>query len=69
MSGHVGIDRLVVATPVPTAFTQRRCRSDRRSSTRDAQHAVGAEAQRIEEVVIDAAVDHVHAPQAAVVRM
>ena len=32
---------------------------------RHAEHAVGAERQRVEEVVVDAAVDHVHALQAA----
>ncbi|MPL71126.1 hypothetical protein SDC9_16897 [bioreactor metagenome] len=57
---HIGVDRLVVGDPGPRRRADRHpARAVDIHQPRHAQHRIGAEAQRIEEGVVDAAIDHV----------
>ena len=44
-------------------------RADRAEQPRDAEHRLGPEGERVEELVVDAPVDHVDLPAPVVVRM
>ena len=64
--GDVRIDRLVVGDAGARGVDQRDVAAAVGvHQAGDAQRAVGAEAERVDEVVVDAAVDHVDPPQAA----
>ncbi len=60
--GHVGVDELVVGDAVADRVGDRHVAEPRgEQQAGRAEHRVGAELQRIEELVVDAAVDHVDA--------
>ena len=60
--GHVRVEQLVVGDAVADRVRDRDVAEPRREhETRGAEHRVGAELQRIEELVVDAAVDDVDA--------
>ena len=62
---HVGVHHLVVGDAVARRVGQRHAAGAIGvHQARHAQHRVGAERLRVEEVVVDAAVDHVDPPQA-----
>ncbi len=59
--GHVGVDELVVGDAVADRVGQRHVAGPRGvDDAGAAQHGVGPEVHRVEELVVDAAVDHVH---------
>ena len=61
MSGHVGVDQLVVADAVAHRVGDHHvARAGRVDQAGDAEHRVGVELQRVEELVVDPPVDHVH---------
>ena len=64
IAGNVGVQRLVVGEPRADRVGKRdvAC-AVRVQQPRDAEMRVRPERQRIEKVVVDAAVDHVHALQ------
>ena len=62
--GHVGVDQLVVGDPVADRVGDRHVPGPGRvDDAGAADHRVGAELQRVEEVVVDPAVDDVHRAQ------
>ena len=64
--GHERIDALVVGDAGADAVGQRDVAGAVGvDQARHAEHAVGPEGQRVEEIVVDAAIDHVHPLQAA----
>ena len=64
--GHVRIDRLVVGHPGADRVGERDAApAVGGEEAGDAQHRVAAERERVEEIVVDAPVDHVHALGAA----
>ena len=64
--GHVGVDHLVVGDAVAGGVGQRDAPGAIGvHQAGDAQHRIGAEGLGIEEVVVDAAIDHVDALEAA----
>ena len=63
--GQVGVDELVVGDAVADRVRDRHVAEARREQEAGrAEHRVGAELQRVEELVVDAAVDHVDAGRA-----
>ncbi len=63
--GNVSIDNLIVRHAIARSIGQRHAsRPVGRYQARDAQQRVGPECVGIQEIVVDAAVDHVHALQA-----
>ena len=59
--GHVGVEQLVVRYPVADRVRDRDlARAGRVEQARAADDRIGPELQRVEELVVDAAVDHVH---------
>ena len=65
----VRIDRLSSATPVPMALASTTPPARRRTAAQDAEHRIGAEGQRVEPGVVDAAINHIHPPRPSVVRI
>ena len=64
--GHVRVDRLVVGDAGADRVGERHAAGAvGREEPRHAEHRIGAERARVEEVVVDAPVDHVHALRAA----
>ena len=68
--GQVGVDELVVGDAVADRVGDRHVAGARGvHQARAAEQRVGAEVHRVEELVVDPAVDHVHLLEALVVRI
>ena len=68
--GHVVVDDLVVGDARADRVRERDvARAHGAEQPGDAEHRLGAEGERVEELVVDAAVDHVDLPAPVVVRM
>ena len=64
--GHIGIDRLVVGDAGANGIGQRHATGAiGREQAGNAEHRILAENQRIEEIVVEAAIDHVNALRSA----